>query len=144
MSRKALFGWIVGALVAVTAVAVAATISVYLSSQFGGGTSNTTNPCDLSISYSFGAPTYSQAASAYTFTTVDYDGLNVTACDTQTLRLTVVDASSVALGNASLLVDDTSPNQSPGSVTPPNGTLTLSQPVSVTAADRIVTAITSN
>lgn len=142
--RRWLFGWIVGSMVVVTSAAVAASISIFLSSQFGSGVSNSTTGCDTSLSFDFGPPTYNQNAQDYAFTTVDYDGLNVQACDTQTLRLTVIGSNSSGLANASLLIDDTSPNQAPGTVTPSSGTLTLTQPVSVNQAQRIVAALTNN
>ena len=139
-----MFGWVIGSMLAVTGLAVAASITIYLNSTFGGGVSNATSGCDSSISFDFTTPSYDAAAAAYVFTDIDYAGLDVPNCDTQTLRLTVVNSSSTALANGSLLIDDTSPNQSPGSVTPSAGTITLSQPVSVTDADRVVAAITNN
>ena len=144
MSRKALFGWIIGSLIAVSSVVLAAAISVVLTSQFGSGISNTTNPCDSSMQFGFGPASYSQPLGDYAFTTVTYENLNVTACDTQTMRVTVVDVSNAALANASLLIDDTNPAQAPGTDTPPNGSMTLSAPVTVSAANRIVMALTSN
>lgn len=144
MSRKLLVGWIIGAMVVVTGVAVAATISVFLSSQFGSGVSNTTTGCDTSLTFDFGTPTYSQADDDYTFTTVEYSGLDVPSCDQQIMRVTVVDASSAALADASLSIDDTTPSLPPGDLTPSTGTLTLSQPVPVGDADRVIAAITNN
>lgn len=143
-AKKWVFGWAVGSMVVVTGAAVAGSIAIFLSSQFGSGVSNTTTGCDTTLTFDFGTPTYSQAAGDYTFTTVDYDGLDVPACDTQVMRVTVIDTNELALGDASLTVDDTSPNQAPGTVTPSAGTLTLSQPVAVNQADRVVAAITNN
>lgn len=142
--RRWVFGAVVGSMVVVTSAAVAASISIFLSSQFGSGVSNTTTGCDTSLSFDFGTPTYQQAAGDYVFTTIDYDGLNVPACDTQTMRVTVIDSNELALADASLSIDDTSPNQAPGTVTPSAGTLTLSQGVAVNQADRVVAALTNN
>ena len=141
LSRKAMFGWIVGAVLVVGGAAIAATITIILSGAFGSGVSNTPGACDTSLTFSFPAPSYSSSVMDYAFTTIDYDGLNVNMCDTQTLRVTVIDSANNALGNATLLIDDT---PSAGTPTPSSGTLSLSQPVQVSQVVRVVSAITNN
>jgi hypothetical protein len=135
-SRRWIAGWIVGSMVAITGAAVAATITIFLTSQLGSGVSNVATSCDSSITFEFGTPAYDQAVGDYAFTSVNYGGLDVVSCDNQTMRVSVISVTNTVLATGTLLIDD--------SVTLTSGPITLSQPVAVSQTDRVAAAITTD
>lgn len=96
ISKKAFFGWTAGAVVVIGGAAAASTLVIAVTG-ISAGDQAVGGGCDNSISFSFGAPQYDVGLSAYKVTTVDYDGLDTTACDGRKVYVTLADSAGVAL-----------------------------------------------
>ena len=95
--------------------------------QLGAG-SGTVSTCDSSFDLAFGTPTYDAATSSYVVNTIDFSNV-ASACNGQTIAVTVADGSGTALATGGAVIAATS------------GTLTLNNSVSAAGSATLVAAI---
>ena len=135
MKRPTITGWVVGAAVAVTSVAVAATLTVLVVDSIAAGTA-TVSSCDGTVAVEVGAPTFANPPGEYVATTVDVVNLDDTMCDGQTVRVTLATPAGASLAEASQIVD--------AATWQTRQTLTLNTPAPVDEIGRVAAAISAN
>ena len=132
MKKKAMFGWIVGALVVVGGAATAAALVITATGISAGSTN--VGGCDSSITLGFGTPSFSTQSGDYVITQVSYSGVDTTACNGMTLYVTLADNQ-----NAVITQGQTSSAFQTGD--PSSGTITLLGEAPVSSAVKIAAAI---